>query len=141
MLVYMISRSQHSRHFTNTCTPSLYVFAAGYFPINSDTFTLGVDCWPPVMWGFFLPKYMYIQTVFFHFQHWNLSSDDLKSAKQWMETRGPSFKEYIYIGMDAIIFNRHGIYAGHLIPHSWTGSSIILKKREKCGYTTCLMYM
>lgn len=53
MLVYMISRSQHSRHFTNTCTPSLYVFAAGYFPINSDTFTLGVDCWPPVMWGFF----------------------------------------------------------------------------------------
>lgn len=57
-----------------------------------------------------------------------------------METRGPSFKEYI-IEMDAIIFKRQGIYAGHLIPHSWTGSSIIPKKREKCGYTTCLMYM
>lgn len=57
-----------------------------------------------------------------------------------METRGPSFKEH-NIEMDAIIFNRHGIYAGHLIPHSWTGSSIIPKKREKCGYTTCLMYM
>lgn len=43
--------------------------------------------------------------------------------------------------MDAIIFKRQGIYAGHLIPHSWTGSSIIPKKREKFGYTTCLMYM
>lgn len=43
--------------------------------------------------------------------------------------------------MDVIIFKRYGIYVGYLIFYSWIGLLIIFKKREKCGYIICLMYM
>lgn len=58
-----------------------------------------------------------------------------------MEIWGFFFKEYIQEWMLLFLIDMVGLYVGYLIFYSWIGLLIIFKKREKCGYIICLIYM